>query len=323
MDLRQAPLFSHFSRDQLVLLGTCGMKKHFPEGSALLGPDMECKPAIILKGKVRQHRDTPYGPFTLSTLDAGNLVGEVILIDPTLLAIEVSAETDVDALVLDPEKLRPLLESNRGFRVALYWSVWKSLSGKLRDCNDRLMRFFAQSPQPRDQRALHNEPSGEFKIDIETKREVFREQKLSNMEINFLASLSKAKRLNPNEMLFREGDEGDRLYVVVNGRIMISKDIPGAGEEALAFLERGEILGEMALIDNQPRSADAKADKDGAIVLSIHRDVLEKILNVEKVSSSRLLSVLCHLIARRLRDAHEKIIGWFILSGGTGTQVPT
>ena len=50
------------------------------------------------------------------------------------------------------------------------------------------------------------------------------------------------------------------MYVVLEGRIMISKYIPGAGEEALAFLERGDYFGEMALIENQPRSADAKSD---------------------------------------------------------------
>ena len=150
------------------------------------------------------------------------------------------------------------------------------------------------------------DPTSEYKIDIEDKRAVFREQRLSNMEINFLASLSKAKQLAPKEILFREGEPGDYMYLVVEGRIMISKNIPGAGEEALAFLERGEILGEMALIDDAPRSADAKADKDGAIVLSVRKEVLEKLLNIEKVSSARLLSTLCFLVARRLRDSHEE-----------------
>ena len=66
------------------------------------------------------------------------------------------------------------------------------------------------------------------------------------------------------------------MYVVLEGRVMISKYIPGAGEEALAFLERGDYFGEMALIDNQPRSADAKAHDGGAVVLAIPRDVLNR-----------------------------------------------
>ena len=54
------------------------------------------------------------------------------------------------------------------------------------------------------------------------------------------------------------------MYVVLEGRVMISKRIPGAGEDALAFLERGDYFGEMALIDDENRSASATAHDDGA-----------------------------------------------------------
>ena len=97
---------------------------------------------------------------------------------------------------------------------------------------------------------------------------------------------------------------------------MISKIIPGAGEEALAFLERGDYFGEMALIDKQPRSADAKAGGGGAVVLAIPGHVLEGILDIQRVSSLRLLRVLCSMVARRLREIDDKIAGWFMLSGG-------
>ena len=318
MDLREAPLFAHFDRGQIALLGACGTRRKYPAGTRLL-PDSDGRHhlMVILRGKVRLHRETPYGPFRLATLGSGSLLGEIGLLDPDLASLDVSAESDVEALVLDNDQLKGHLDSNPAFQVALYWALWKSLSLKLRDCNEKLTRFFSQGPGNQGSHlAGQRDASGEFRIDIETKRAVFREQRLSNMEINFLASLSKAQQLPANEVLFREGDDGDRLFVVVEGRIMISKNIPGAGEEALAFLERGEFFGEMALIDKAPRSADAKADRNGAIVLSIHRDVLGKVLNIEKVSSIRLLSLLCHMIAGRLRDAHEKIVGWYILSGG-------
>jgi CRP-like cAMP-binding protein len=99
---------------------------------------------------------------------------------------------------------------------------------------------------------------------------------------------------------------------------MISKYVSGAGEEALAFLERGDYFGEMALIDNQPRSADAQAPEGGAVVLAISREVLNGILDINKISSLRLLKILCTLVATRLRELDDKIIGWFILAGGAG-----
>ncbi len=318
MDLRQAPIFSHFSREHIVVLGKCGTRRRYAAGERLLpAEDGTVMAHVILRGRVRFHRETPYGPFELTTIGAGNMVGEIAFLDPTMMSLDVSAETDVDCLVLDTAKVQEEMKNDKFFDVAVYWTAWKSLSLKLRDTNAKLMRFFSIGGPIPEEEKTPQDLSGEFRIDIEAKRAVFREQKLSNMEINFLASLSKARRLAPNEVIFREGDPGDRMYLVVDGRVMISKDIPGAGEEALAFLERGEILGEMALIDDAPRSADAKADENGAIVLSVRKEVLEKLLNIEKVSSSRLLRVLCLLISRRLRDAHEKIVGWYILSGGT------
>ena len=123
-------------------------------------------------------------------------------------------------------------------------------------------------------------------------------------------------------MIFREGESGHEMYVVLEGRVMISKYIPGAGEEALAFLERGGYFGEMALIDNEPRSADAKAHEGGAVVLVIPREVLEGILDIHKLSSIRLLTILCNLVASRLRELDDKIIGWFIIAGGSGISWP-
>ncbi|MGD2115412.1 MAG: cyclic nucleotide-binding domain-containing protein, partial [Acidobacteriota bacterium] len=113
-----------------------------------------------------------------------------------------------------------------------------------------------------------------------------------------------------------EGDAGATMYVVLEGQIMISKNIPGAGDEALAFLERGDYFGEMALIDNKPRSADARAHDRGAVVLAIPGDVLSGILDIQKVSSLRLLKILCTLVAKRLRELDDKLVGWFILAGG-------
>jgi CRP-like cAMP-binding protein len=106
------------------------------------------------------------------------------------------------------------------------------------------------------------------------------------------------------------------MYIVLEGQVRISKQIPGVGEEALAFLERGDYFGEMALIDQAPRSADARAHSGGAVVLAIPREVVEGLLDIRKVTSLRLLALLCSLVAQRLREIDEKLVGWFILSGG-------
>ena len=147
--------------------------------------------------------------------------------------------------------LSHLMERDPRFKLALYWAFWKSLSSKLRQTNDNLTQFFSETGKPpRTPARLQREPAGEFRVDLASKRKLFQEQKLSSMEINFLTSLSKERKYGPNQVIFREGEMGNEMYVVLEGRVMISKYIPGAGEEALAFLERGGYFGEMALIDN-------------------------------------------------------------------------
>ena len=163
--------------------------------------------------------------------------------------------------------------------------------------------------------------ANDLRVGLDAKRDLFREQKLSRMEINFLSTLSKEQQLKPNETLFREGESGDRMYVILEGKVMISKRIVGAGVEALAILERGDYFGEMALIDREPRSADAKAHDTGAVVLSISHEVLQGILDIQKVSSLRLLELLCGLVAKRLREIDDKLIGWYIFDAGSGESL--
>ena len=315
--------FAHLSAAQLDLLGQAVERRLFPAGTVILKEgDTSEEAFVVAGGRVRIQRQTPYGAYSLAVLGAGELFGETAFVDRHGRSGDAVAESATELLALSPEALEKLMAGDQRFAIAMYWAFWKSLARKLRRTNDLLAQFFSHGgaapapPPPRRQ------ASGSFRIDMAAKRSLFQEQKLSGMEINFLTSLSREKKLAGNEVLFREGEAGDRMYVVLDGRIMISKFIPGAGEEALAFLERGDYFGEMALIDHQPRSADAKAHDGGAVVLAIPREVVEGLLDIHKVSSLRLLKILCGLVAKRLRDVDDKIVGWHILAGGGGASGP-
>lgn len=319
--LRSWDLFSHFTDEQLARLGQCLARSRFPDGAAVVREGEATGDAyVVASGSVRVQRQTPYGLFSLATIGPGEIFGEASFVDGGGRSGDALTLAETELLALNPVAVAAQIERDQGFAVALYWTFWKSLSRKLRLTNEKLTHFFADSARPAsaatDQVA---ESGGDFRVDLAAKRKLFQEQKLSVMEINFLSSLSRERKLAPNQMLFREGEPGSEMYVILEGRVMISKFIPGAGEEALAFLERGDYFGEMALIDNQPRSADAKAHDGGAVVLAIPRDVIEGLLDIHRsVSSLRLLKILCTLVARRLRELDDKIIGWYILAGGSG-----
>ena len=67
------------------------------------------------------------------------------------------------------------------------------------------------------------------------------------------------KSFAQGEIIFREGDEGAEAYRILEGRIEISILIEGQGEAPLGHLLPGDIFGEMALLDDKPRSASARA----------------------------------------------------------------
>ena len=325
--LRRWDIFAHFTDEQLAQLAACATRIEYPDSTTIVQEGEPSQEAYLIeRGGVRIQRKTPYGLFSLAALQPGTLFGETAFVDRIPRSGSAVTSGDTELVSLNPEALAALMEQDPRFKLALYWTFWKSLSSKLRQTNENLTQFFSETGKPPSTAAATpQEAAGEFHVDLASKRKLFQEQKLSNLEINFLTSLSRERKYGPNQVIFREGELGNEMYVVLEGRVMISKYIPGAGEEALAFLERGDYFGEMALIDNQPRSADAKAHDGGAVVLAIPRDVLNGILDINRLSSLSLLKILCNLVATRLRELDDKIIGWFILAGGagsTGTAVP-
>ena len=113
------------------------------------------------------------------------------------------------------------------------------------------------------------------------------------------------------------------MYVVLEGRVMITKFIPGGGEEALAILGRGDFFGEMSLIDGQPRSADAKAYDGPVTLVAFDQTTLQEVMAMDPRSALDFMKLLCRLIADRLRDIDEKVTSWRIMSGSRPIEAET
>jgi CRP/FNR family cyclic AMP-dependent transcriptional regulator len=316
--LRHFDILTHFSDEQIDLLATCTSMVRYSKGSKIISEGDEGSQDIFLidSGEVEIRRETPFGHYPFARLKAGDVFGETSFVDGHPRSGDAFVAEDAVIFPLNAVAIQRAMEDNPRWALALYWALWKSLSRKLRLTNEVLADFFsgARKKAPSQPAVQQNE---NFRVGLDKKRDLFREQPLSPMEINFLASLSKEKHFKREEYLFREGQEGDALYIVLEGQIRISKDT-AAGEEALAILYRGDYFGEMALIDRQPRSADAKAHSDEVVVLMISREVLEGILDIQKVSSLRLLKLLCGLIAKRLREIDHKLVSWYIFDQGSG-----
>lgn len=318
--LRHCQILAPFDDALLTKLASCGtIQRHQPNEAIFSQGSAAEALYVIIKGAVRLQRNTQLGPYVLGTMNRGDLFGERYLLEPAERTLDAIAETRVELVALDLARLRKAAEEQPSLEMALLWTLWKGLSLKLRASNQRLAEFFTSNDrhQSEEEAASDATPrrSG-FRIDMAAKRDLFDEQRLTPMEINFLASLSREESYEPHDLIFREGEPGETMYVVLDGSVLISKFIPGGGDEGLAFLGRGEYFGEMAVMDHLPRSASARAHTSGAVVLAIARNVADGILDVKKASSTRLLRLLTAMASRRLLESDDKLVGWFLLSAG-------
>src|SRR5260370_10139521 len=85
---------------------------------------------------------------------------------------------------------------------------------------------------------------------------------LSEAELEFVAELSRPRKLSPGEVIFAEGDLGDSLYVIVEGEVEILRKDAGGQQKVIALLAAPEFFGEMSLIAKEDRSATARVKGD-------------------------------------------------------------
>jgi CRP/FNR family transcriptional regulator, cyclic AMP receptor protein len=318
-DLRALAVFQHIQDEQLIRLSKFARVEALEEGGHVFREEDRSMDFYVVKGgRIEIRKDTPFGPQILGSLTPGTIFGEMNFIDRTHRSSDAVAVVSSSCFTFSFSALDQLMDEDKQLAVGLHWAFWRSLTEKVRDANDQLKLFF-QEDAKKGQGRKRVEGTREMQqvtVKSEDKVDLFKERGLSAGEMKLLATFSSEERFKEGSMVFREGERGEKLYIVLDGRVRISKFIPGVGEEALAVLDRGDFFGEMALIDDKARSADAKAHDGDATVLSIDRATLNEILSMDPHASLQFLNLLCRMISRRLREINEKIVQWKYMSGG-------
>ena len=137
---------------------------------------------------------------------------------------------------------------------------------------------------------------------IETLRHVSVFQSLSEAHLQAIARVARRQMLSAGETLFHTGTAGDAMYVIEAGSLKISRITPSGKERIIRVLGQGEVIGEMALFDDQPRSADAVSLED-TVLIRIPKVEFLNLLERIPLLAIRFLAVL----ASRLRKMNEKL----------------
>jgi CRP-like cAMP-binding protein len=136
---------------------------------------------------------------------------------------------------------------------------------------------------------------------------------LDDAELAEVAELCREEKFVGGDYIFREGENGNRLYLITQGEVRISRDVPGSGEEALAVLKPGAVFGEMAVFDRSERSTHAISN-GGTTALSIARPDFEMLLDFNRELAYKVLWSVTRLLSARLRNTNDSLRSFLAMS---------
>ena len=130
-------------------------------------------------------------------------------------------------------------------------------------------------------------------------------QDLDGPTLSTLTSLLVVKKIRAGDMIFREMDKSDALYVLEQGRVVVSKHVHGDVDIVITRFHPGDFFGEMGLFDAGPRSASAQAELDSMLWM-LRRDAFHQIMSEHADIGAKICYRLVGVFIQRLRATNEQ-----------------
>lgn len=121
---------------------------------------------------------------------------------------------------------------------------------------------------------------------------------LNNKELNFVARILHQRHYHPKELIFREGEAGNGMYIIHHGTVVIYSE---ESQTEYAKLTEGLFFGELSLVDGAPRSASAKCSRDTEL-FGLFKPDLFKIIDQNPKAGTKILLNLSKVLSERLRN---------------------
>lgn len=155
-------------------------------------------------------------------------------------------------------------------------------------------------------------PESEFEARVAALQKLLRKvtlfEGLLPVHLRRIAALAQEVKFSRNDAVFEHGDDGDGLYLILEGAVRISRTVSGVGEEALAILQPGMYFGEMSIVDDDsPRSADAIAHEETRL-LKLPKDDLRDLMFVDRELAYELLWRFVRTLSTRLRESNDRLL---------------
>ena len=133
-------------------------------------------------------------------------------------------------------------------------------------------------------------------------------ENFSQAEVEALAQFMAVYRAAPGAEIIREGDGGDFMLMLLEGRIEVHKRDRWNTQQLLAAVESGRTLGEMSMIDGEPRFATCIAAEPSLIAV-LDRESLARIIVEQPLLGAKVLMELVLMLSHRLRATSQRLLG--------------
>ena len=257
----------------------CAAGDVVPVGGSLL---------VVTRGELSLAVETAKEPIRFAVVREGGLVGESAFFEPNPILLHVVAAVDTKVLSIDRRALKHCFQYSRSGAVKVMIGFARSLSRKIRCANDELQKQ-AQAGPSREGAS-------------------FRPSQLDDKDIQHVVNLAASRRYNKGDVIFQEGDVGRDLFVIREGEVEISRRGLSDASITLAGLETGDFFGEMAFVDEKPRSATATA-LNALQVCILPSGTLDRAVELNVGMALYLTGVICKIMARRLNATLKRLAG--------------
>ncbi|MDY7038253.1 MAG: cyclic nucleotide-binding domain-containing protein, partial [Thermodesulfobacteriota bacterium] len=275
----------------------------FEKGETICQKDMLSREIyFVKKGKVKVFLEDN----CVAILNEGEIFGEISLFyDIPRTATVISADEKTIIGILDRKQFRNIIRNIDENTKALIYRLYLFLPIRLRALNEKYKIVTSNLISLVQKKTIREELMNQTVNYIDEGKNIF-QSNLTSKDIDEL--FTENRHCHEGELLFSEGDEADGAYLIKKGRIGI---VSHSNDEEiyLAELMERDIFGEMALIDGEPRSADAKTMID-TILGFLPQKKYNQIINERSELSYRLMSSIClgllgHI--RRLDNIYLKV----------------
>lgn len=133
-------------------------------------------------------------------------------------------------------------------------------------------------------------------------------ENLSSAEVRLLAQFMRVYRAGPGTEIIREGEGGDFMLMLLEGRVEARKRDRWHAPQLIAQVEAGRTLGEMSMIDGEPRFATCVA-LDPVLMAVLDRENLARIIVEQPLLGAKVLMELVLMLSQRLRATSSQLLG--------------